>query len=227
MKKLLIFDLDNTFYRYENSHKAGMLRVFHHQNIFQDLEKFTEAYNQARKVSKPPLVNSASSHNRAIYFKNMLDLVGSKEYKLVHTFTDLYWEAFIKSGDVTKQVKDLITRNKAKDIQYHLYTNMTTDIQMQKISTWGLDFFDKIVTSEEVGAEKPSKKFEEFVIEDLEKLEGLGYNFYAIGDNIDNDLKPWKIRFNADTFLINNNSKSQYVDYSLSLFESLNIIFEN
>ncbi len=204
-----------------------MLRVFDNQNIFQDFEKFTNAYNQARKISKIPLVNNASSHNRAIYFKKMLDLEHIKKYKLVNTFTNLYWEAFMESAEISKQVKDLIIKNKGKDTQYHLYTNMVTDIQMQKISLWGLDFFDKIVTSEEVGVEKPSEKFIEFVIDDLEKLKELNYSFYAIGDDINNDLKPWKIRFNANTFLVNNDSKSRYVDYSLSLFESLNIIFNN
>tara|TARA_Y100000389_G_C17464508_1_gene524409 strand:- start:1013 stop:1696 length:684 start_codon:yes stop_codon:yes gene_type:complete len=227
LKKIVIFDLDNTFYRYDHSHKAGMLRVFDNQNIFQDFEKFTNAYNQARKISKIPLVNNASSHNRAIYFKKMLDLEHIKKYKLVNTFTNLYWEAFMESAEISKQVKDLIIKNKGKDTQYHLYTNMVTDIQMQKISLWGLDFFDKIVTSEEVGVEKPSEKFIEFVIDDLEKLKELNYSFYAIGDDINNDLKPWKIRFNANTFLVNNDSKSRYVDYSLSLFESLNIIFNN
>ena len=44
MKRLLILDLDNTFYKYDSSHTSGLLSVFEKQNIFGSYEEFILAY---------------------------------------------------------------------------------------------------------------------------------------------------------------------------------------
>ena len=96
-----------------------------------------------------------------------------------------------------------------------------------KLNIWKLNLFDKVVTSEEAGYEKPDKNFISFVEKDLNKLLEKKFKFYAVGDSVENDLKPWKIKYEAKTFLINNVEESNYVDYTIDLKDSLDIIFKD
>ena len=72
MKKIIIFDLDNTFYNYQESHDLALKSVFDHQTLFTDYELFSNEYLKARKKVKTILKNSTSKNNRSIYFKFML-----------------------------------------------------------------------------------------------------------------------------------------------------------
>ena len=40
MRKIIIFDLDNTFYNYQNSHSSALRAVFSFQNEFDDYKEF-------------------------------------------------------------------------------------------------------------------------------------------------------------------------------------------
>ena len=50
MKRLLILDLDNTFYKYDSSHTSGLLSVFEKQNIFGSYEEFILAYEDVKDL---------------------------------------------------------------------------------------------------------------------------------------------------------------------------------
>ena len=80
------------------------------------------------------------------------------------------WENFIKNADINNESLVKIRNSKSSETVFHLYTNLNTDIQLKKIKAWNLDFFDKIVTSEDAGYEKPNKKFIEHVSSDLENF---------------------------------------------------------
>ena len=47
------------------------------------------------------------------------------------------------------------------------------------------------------------------------------FKFFAIGDDVKNDLEPWKKEYKAETYLINNKSDSDFVDFQLSIEDSL------
>ena len=52
MKKIIIFDLDNTFYEYQSTNIKALNSVFSSQDIFDTFEKFFEQYMNARAFVK-------------------------------------------------------------------------------------------------------------------------------------------------------------------------------
>ena len=46
MRKIIIFDLDNTFYNYQNSHSSALRAVFSFQNEFDDYKEFFIKYEE-------------------------------------------------------------------------------------------------------------------------------------------------------------------------------------
>ena len=62
--------------------------------------------------------------------------------------------------------------------------------------------FDWVVTSEEVGYEKPAIEFFNYVENFFEDIEINEYKIYAIGDSYENDIQHWKERYNASSYLI-------------------------
>ena len=50
MKKLIIFDLDNTFYDYEKSHNHALLAVFNYQKYFLKFDDFLSEYEIHKKA---------------------------------------------------------------------------------------------------------------------------------------------------------------------------------
>ena len=227
MKKIIIFDLDNTFYNYQESHDLALNSVFNHQTLFTDYELFGNEYLKARKKVKTILKNSTSKNNRSIYFKLMLENINFLDLSYAVELEKLYWSHFINKTSIDNTVIKTLKKKKSEDTVYHLYTNLDTNTQLMKLNIWKLNLFDKVVTSEEAGYEKPDKNFISFVEKDLNKLLEKKFKFYAVGDSVENDLKPWKIKYEAKTFLINNIEESNYVDYTTDLKESLDIIFKD
>ena len=227
MKKIIIFDLDNTFYSYQESHNLALNSVFDNQTLFTDYELFVNEYLEARKKVKTILKNSTSKNNRSIYFKFMLENINFSDLSYAVELEKLYWSHFINKTSIDNRVIKTLKKKKSEDTVYHLYTNLDTNTQLMKLNIWKLDFFDKVVTSEEAGYEKPDKNFISFVEKDLNKLSEQRFEFFAVGDSIENDLKPWKVKYEAKTFLINNIDESNYVDYTIGLKESLDIIFKD
>ena len=64
--------------------------------------------------------------------------------------------------------------------------------------------FDCVITSEEVGYEKPAIEIFNYVEKFFEDIEINEYKIYAIGDSYENDIQHWKEGYNASSYLINN-----------------------
>tara|TARA_B100001029_G_C15059593_1_gene457241 strand:+ start:2197 stop:2928 length:732 start_codon:yes stop_codon:yes gene_type:complete len=227
LKKIIIFDLDNTFYNYEEVQEVALKSVFTFQDKFKKYNEFNEQYQIAREEVKNKLGGSTSVNNRVIYFKTLLENIGEKDLSIALNYENVYWENFIKNANLNNELIKKIRNEKKEGYIYHLYTNLDTNTQLKKINYWNLDFFDKIVTSEEAGYEKPHEKFIEYVTKDLDKFKKENYKFYAIGDSVENDLRPWKILYDAETYLINNESDSKYVDCQGTFENCINKIIPN
>lgn len=226
MKKIIIFDLDNTFYDYQPTNTSALKTVFSSQEFFDTFEKFLEEYLVARDFVKKNFRESTTINNRALYFKILLMKINYSDLSYAKVLEKIYWDSFIEAANINLKVINYLKTKKNDYIKYHLYTNLNTEIQLKKINKWKLNIFDKIVTSEEAGSEKPTPKFIKYVKADLDLLFQNGFKFYAIGDVVENDLKPWKELYNATTFLINSKNKDGNVDYITSLHKSVSIALE-
>ena len=200
MKKLIIFDLDNTFYNYEPTHQKALVSVFENQNFFKDENLFNHEYEKTKNIVQNRLISSPSKHSKLLYFKEMFE--GILTLSEISLLEEIYWNSFIQYADI-----------------YVLCTNQNTQIQLNKISSWGLDLFDFVITSEEVGYEKPNKLFFNYVEEKLQKIDVSSFKVYALGDDLENDIKYWKENYAANSFLIDN---------SIESFENINgVIYTN
>ena len=226
MSKLIIFDLDNTFYDYELSHNFALSKVFEFQNIYKNYDEFLTNYNKTKADIHHILEESPSKHSKLIYFKLLFYPV--KSYEEIIELEQIYWDNFIEFTKIDSETIEIIKNSKNESDIFYLFTNQNLHIQLQKISSWGLDFFDYVLTSEEVGFEKPNIKFYKHVLKKLMRFNVEDYDFYAIGDSYENDVKFWFDNYNATGYLIDNKKDSLEVEsniYKTNFELAINNIF--
>lgn len=188
----VIFDLDNTLYDYEKAHHASMeavcTKVVKKLNISES--QFFQAFNEAKDQIKRQLGETASSHSRLLYFQRMLEIIGLRSQVLLALdFEQTYWNTFLNTAEIFPDVREFLDDLRIAGIQTALLTDLTAQIQFRKISYWGLDrFFDNIVTSEEVGSEKPEKAGFELTMQKMRNPSNNGV-VWMIGDNLEKDIK--------------------------------------
>ncbi len=202
MKRLLILDLDNTFYTYEHSHSIGLKKSFEYQKIFQSFDEFKSSYEKAKYETQEEIPMSPSKHSKLIYFKKMFS--NKLSLNEINKIENIYWTEFIKNGKLQKKAIERLKKEKNSDNVYFLFTNQNLNIQLRKIDEWGIDFFDAIVTSEEAGYEKPMEEFFNFVKTLVNEYYENGYKVFALGDSYINDLDYWINEYDAEAYLVNN-----------------------
>ena len=101
MKRLIILDLDNTFYKYDSSHISGLKAVYAKQTIFNSYDDFILSYKDIKSSVHEEIPNSPSKHSKLIYFKKLFfnHLDNFEILQLEKT----YWDSFIKNVDLQKE----------------------------------------------------------------------------------------------------------------------------
>jgi FMN phosphatase YigB (HAD superfamily) len=187
--KGIIFDLDDTLYDYKKCHETGILTVINyiieHNDKHKNYEYIFEVYNKINNKLKHELKNTASSHNKSIYFKHLIEELNLDYYhfQILH---ELYWTNFYTNMVCFEGVEDFIIWNKTNDIKIGILTDYETEYQIIKLEKLGLlSYIDNIVTSEEVGIEKPSvNMFSQM----LRKMNLSCDEVIMIGDNYEKDI---------------------------------------
>ena len=120
---------------------------------------------------------------------------------------------FTNFADISDKDLKFLKDKKDKEDIFILCTNQNTNIQLLKISSWNLDMFNFVITSEEVGYEKPNRNFFQYVVKIIKDFDRNKYNFFAVGDDYENDIKFWKNNYDARSYLIDNSNKRWFVRY--------------
>src|SRR3989338_8933073 len=157
--KGVLLDLDNTLYSYSTCHQAGLGASFHFLKKYLrcDRDEFIASYHAARNQVHKRLHGSASSHNRLLYFQLMLENKGLDALSLSHEAFAKYWQAYHRHCVLSPQALSFLKSLKNKRVC--LLTDMTVENQFQKIKLLRLEkFVQCMVSSEEVGIEKPHPK---------------------------------------------------------------------
>jgi putative hydrolase of the HAD superfamily len=195
-----LFDTDNTLYPYDPAHVAAMRAV--RQKVtttFSIAESdFNKAFDEARKQVKNRLKQTASSHSRLLYLQRMLEIMGlGSQVLLALDFEQTYWRTFLSNAILFDGVKDVLDDIRLLGIPTAIVTDLTAQIQFRKVVYFGLDhYFDYIVTSEEVGHDKPHQSPFQIAIE---KMRPKGDCIWMIGDNPVNDIQGAREKVNAVT----------------------------
>ncbi len=213
--KGIILDIDDTIYNYKIAHENGLKAVFNYMNKNHNIsrEKAYNSYMFSRKIINERLSGTASSHSRTIYFKTMLEKFDIPVYTNTVILKELYWKYFFNSMIIYDGVYDLI----------QLYTNslcfltdLTTEVQLKKISFLELDKYNiPIITSEEVGAEKPNKIMFDYALKSLNLKKN---EVVMIGDNYNKDILG-AINYGIDAIWLSKDSKEK-VNNQLTILNS-------
>lgn len=179
--KGIIFDLDNTIYNYDLCHTYALSVVFNYLSY----NNVNNIYAKISKDLKKDLINTASSHNKSICLKHMLEKLnlGLTDFSAIH---NLYWKSFHEKLECNPGVKEFILWNKQRKAQIGILTDYETEYQIIKLEKLGLlEFVDCVITSEEIGKEKPSTQMFHAI---LSKMKMSAGDVIMIGDNFEKDI---------------------------------------
>jgi FMN phosphatase YigB (HAD superfamily)/ribulose-5-phosphate 4-epimerase/fuculose-1-phosphate aldolase len=212
--KGIIFDLDNTIYDYEYSHKIALINVLNYltENTSISYEDLMQKYEEITQSVKYELKNTASSHNKSIYFKHIIkefDL----NYSLFSVINETYWKTFYENMKCYEGVINFILWNKKNGIKIGILTDYETEYQIMKLEKLGLlDLIDVIATSEEVGIEKPSIQMFQTI---LTRMGLSSTEVIIVGDNYEKDIQG---AINAKIFGYwfhkNNVENDKYIEFN-------------
>ena len=186
----IFFDLDNTLYNYNPAHQSALNAVKNKmiQKFALSGEDFDKLLAKAKEYTKERLEGTASSHSRLLYFQKMLELMGTGS-QLLYTldFEQTYWRTFLAKAKLFEGVFELLEEIRLLEIPIAIVTDMIAQVQFRKILYFNLDYyFDCVVTSEEVGCEKPCEAIFKSTLKKLNMQEGA--TVWMIGDHPDKDI---------------------------------------
>ena len=199
--KAVLFDTDNTLYDYSIANASAEEAVSLKAKNLLGINKktFFKIYKIAKSEIKSSIPDTASSHSRLLYFQRMIEILGyDAQLLLALDFEQTFWRTFLANATLFKGVNETLLFLKQNKIPIAVVTDLTAQIQLRKLTYFGLEStFDAVVTSEEVGKDKPDKR--NFVLS-LHKL-NLSSNeyFWMIGDNLKADIYGAK-QLGASTF---------------------------
>ena len=188
MIKAVVFDLDNTIYNYDECHIVAMKLLEEYVCDKYGLNKvdFRKNFELAKVEVKKLLGNTGASHNRMLYMQIFLEKINQSPVEDALELYDIYWRAMLEKMTPFKYVMPLMKQLKHRKIEIGILTDLTAHIQHRKIKKLCItEYIDAIVTSEEVGAEKPSSIAFSRIIQ---KLHCNPQEILMIGDSQKKDI---------------------------------------
>jgi len=197
----ILFDTDNTLYPYDPAHQKAMsaLKQKISNTLNVPVKDVENNFNKSRSEVKKILKNTAASHSRLLYIQRMLEFFGlGSQVLLALDFEQTYWRVFLSEAKLFPSLEKFLEELRLLQVPMAIVTDLTAQIQFRKMVYFELDhYFDYIVTSEEVGYDKPHRLPFEISLKkmNLHKKQ----NIWFIGDNPKNDIEGAKRHINATT----------------------------
>lgn len=188
MIKAAIFDLDDTLYNYKEINKLAERELCEYTCTLLKIseQKFCEAFEYGRKATKEGLDDCAAQHNRMLYCQKTLEYLKIKPTLYALEMYDIYWDTMLENMVLNEGVIELFELLKERGLKIGICTDLTAHIQHRKIRKLGIDkYIDCIVSSEEVGREKPDPRMFNLC---LMKLNVQPEEVIYIGDNLKKDI---------------------------------------
>ena len=187
--KGVLLDIDNTIYHYNSCHKLAQNFLLKELSrlLNSPFESIKTEFLKARKIVNERLNGTASSHSRFLYIQLTLEkILGGSDFYNTIKLEKLYWDIFLEKMVLSIDAKKFILKCNEKNIPICCLTDLTAEIQFKKVLKLNLENNIKyIVTSEEVGIEKPNKKMFQSA---LKKLKLSTNEVIMIGDSAEKDI---------------------------------------
>ncbi|MEI9851615.1 MAG: HAD family hydrolase [Sphingomonas sp.] len=172
----VLLDLDNSFYAYDPAHAAGMAAAEELALTSLNIARrdFHNCFDDARTELKMRLGRTAASHSRLLYFQRTIERAGFSTQPLIALqMEQAYWRAFLAAATLFPQALEFLDDLRIAGIPSVIVTDLTAQIQFRKIIHFGIDrYVDWVVTSEEVGTDKPAPLNFELALAKLGGVEG-------------------------------------------------------
>lgn len=184
----VIFDIDNTLYDYDICNYAAEKKLILEISSLAHCseKKGSTLLAQAKRNVKNRLGDVASAHNRLLYMQNICEQIGINPIFNAMSLYHIYWDAVLDKMTLYEYVRPTFQYLHDRHIKLGVLTDLTAYIQYQKLNVLGIaSDVDVIVTSEEVGADKPSGKMFQCIIE---KMELSPKDLIMIGDSQSKDI---------------------------------------
>lgn len=187
--RAVLLDLDDTLYPCDPCHASAsdaVTREFEAISGIPPIE-IAKRLQDAKITVKSRLEKTAASHSRLLYFKKTLELLGlGADFEAALRLEDLYWSTFLGKMIPFKGAVEFLQRLKQLGIPTVIVTDLTAQIQLRKVIRLGMSgLVDGVITSEEVGSEKPDPRPFNTA---LEVLRVDSKNTWMIGDNPEKDI---------------------------------------
>ena len=158
LPSLVIFDLDDTLYPYEPSHRAGTeaLTRFAAMELGVKERAFLDVWDSALKKVKGRLGATGSSHNRLLYGHEAIEMLGLRSQPaLALALEQEYWREYMLAAKLRPGAWDLLSSLRYNNLPIAIVTDLTAQIQFRKLVHLELDqVVDHVVTSEEAATDK-------------------------------------------------------------------------
>jgi putative hydrolase of the HAD superfamily len=156
----VVLDLDDTLYPYPPCNEAGKAAAFERaRELGYDWSRaeFDDAYAAGRRDVKRELSGTASTHERVLYLKRAVELqTGESRSGDALALGEAYWDGYVAAMELFDGVTEALRELRDAGVSLAVATNLTTRVQLRKLDALGVDeHVDVVVTSEEVGREKP------------------------------------------------------------------------
>lgn len=221
--KYAFFDLDNTLYNYTECHNKALFFILEgiSDKLNISIDEIQDKYDLISRSLKYELQGTASCHNKGIYIKQLLEEY-NMNLELSVLYEKSYWVKFYENLKCYDGVYDFIKWLKSNMIGIVILTDYETEHQIQKLKHMNLlPYIDKIITSEEVGKEKPSKQM---FLTALHKVSAKPEEVIMIGDNYEKDILGAR-NMNIIPFYFNQKDLSEFL--SINSFTELHKTFIN
>lgn len=183
----VLIDLDDTIYRYEPCHFEALRAAFEMDDLGLSENVYLSKYRACRTAVTERLIDQGSCRSRLFAFQLMCEeLRIKKPYERAFVLDMVYWEKFLSVMKPDPSAVNFLQRCKERNIPVCVVTDMTAHVQIRKIDRLGIaGFVDQLVTSEEVGIEKPDARMFDLALHKL----GVGpTDSIMLGDSFQKDV---------------------------------------
>ena len=142
-------------------------------------------FSDAKARVHDTLGQTASAHSKIVQFKSLLDSIGlGAKPDVSLELETIYWGNFMRALEVSEGAVEFLETCRELGIPVFVVTDLTLQIQIRKLVALDLlPFVAGLITSEEVGHDKPS---ELFGTELIRRFDAALDSAWVVGDN---DLK--------------------------------------
>ncbi|MEK6706815.1 MAG: HAD family hydrolase [Candidatus Poribacteria bacterium] len=197
MKRIIFFDMDGTLYDANLAYERGLLLAWECYDASIGcvevklpqlrFEEFRNYYDLSRIIVKRRIPNSTSVHSRLLYFKQLLETISGRSMPKLTLELNLAYDSAVNETSF-EGVRNILERI-ASERLIGLITNQLCQTQLQKLKY--LDPNGKlihwVITSEEVGVEKPLPGIFQ---EAFRRASCTAQDVIFVGDDWQNDIEP-------------------------------------